>query len=176
MIDLKQFIRTIPDYPKAGIQYRDISTLLGDERAFMVAVDALAEPHTGGRIDAVAGIEARGFIVGGAVAYRLGVSFIPVRKGGKLPWQTIREEYELEYGSDAVEMHVDGVARGHRVLVVDDLIATGGTAMAASRLIEQLDAEVIGMSFIVELPDLGGSERLRAEGKSVHALVAFGGE
>lgn len=175
-IDLKDYIRTIPDYPRAGIQFRDITTLLGDADAFAHAIDRLVEPHAGAGVDAVAGIEARGFIVGGAVAHRLGVGFIPVRKSGKLPWHTIREEYELEYGSDAVEMHVDGAAEGHRVLLVDDLIATGGTAIAATRLIEQLGAEVVGVSFIIELPDLGGGDRLRALGKPVQALVAFAGD
>jgi len=176
MIDLAQYIRTIPDYPKPGILFRDITTLLGNGEAFAAAVDALAAPWTNGGVDLVAGIEARGFIIGGAVAYRLGLPFTPVRKRGKLPWRTIVEEYELEYGSDAVEMHVDGAARGHRVLLVDDLVATGGSAAAATRLIEQLQAEVIGISYLIDLPDLGGSARLRALGKKVHSLVAFEGD
>ncbi len=176
MIDLKSFIRTIPDYPRPGIQFRDVTTLLNDGEAFAAAVEAMAEPHLSGDIDAVAGIEARGFVLGGAVAYRLGVPFIAVRKEGKLPWHTVSETYELEYGHDAVEMHVDSAAEGHRILVIDDLIATGGTALAATRLIERLGAEVIGLTFLVELPDLEGSERLRALGKHVHALTAFTGE
>jgi adenine phosphoribosyltransferase len=176
MIDLKSFIRTIPDYPHPGIQFRDVTTLLNDAEAFATAIDAMAQPHLSRDIDAVAGIEARGFILGGAVAYRLGVPFIAVRKEGKLPWHTVTETYELEYGQDAVEMHVDSAAEGHRVLVIDDLIATGGTALAATRLIERLGAEVIGLTFLVELPDLKGGERLRAMGKQVHALTAFAGE
>lgn len=176
MTDLKSFIRTIPDYPRPGIQFRDVTTLLNDAQAFGTAVDAMAQPHLSHDIDAVAGIEARGFILGGAVAYRLGVPFIAVRKEGKLPWHTVGETYELEYGQDAVEMHVDSAAEGHRILVIDDLIATGGTAEAATRLIERLGAEVVGLSFLVELPDLKGSERLRAMGKQVHALVAFAGD
>ncbi len=176
MIDLKSYIRTIPDYPRAGIQFRDITTVLNDAQAFAATVDAMAQPHLAHDIDAVAGIEARGFILGGAVAYRLGLPFIAVRKEGKLPWHTVSESYELEYGHDAVEMHVDSAAEGHRVLVIDDLIATGGTALAATRLIERLGAEVIGLTFLVELPDLKGSDRLRAMGKQVHALTAFAGD
>jgi adenine phosphoribosyltransferase len=173
MIDLKSFIRTIPDCPRPGIQFRDVTTLLNDAQAFSAAIDAMAQPHLSHDIDAVAGIEARGFILGGAVAYRLGVPFIAVRKEGKLPWHTVTESYELEYGHDAVEMHVDSAAEGHRVLVIDDLIASGGTALAATRLIERLGAEVIGLSFLVELPDLKGSEKLRAMGQHVHAPTAF---
>ena len=176
MLDLKDYIRTIPDYPKPGIQFRDISTLLGHAEAYATAIDAIAQPHLGGDVDAVAGIEARGFIIAGAVAYRLGAPFIAVRKQGKLPWHTVREEYELEYGRDAVEMHVDSAAAGHRILLIDDLVATGGTALAATRLIEQLGARVIGLSFIIDLPALGGAERLRASGKSVQTLTAFAGE
>lgn len=176
MIDLKSFIRTIPDHPRPGIQFRDVTTLLNDGEAFATAIDAMAEPHTSGDIDAVAGIEARGFILGGAVAYRLGIPFIAVRKEGKLPWHTVTETYELEYGHDAVEMHIDGAAEAHRVLVIDDLIATGGTALAATRLIERLGAEVVGLTFLVDLPDLKGSERLRALGKQVHTLTEFAGE
>jgi len=176
MIDLKDHIRTIRDYPKTGIQFRDITTLLSDSEAFAATVNALAEPYSGGCADLVAGIEARGFIIGGAVAYRLGIPFVPVRKRGKLPWQTLTEEYELEYGSDAVEMHVDGAASHHKVLLIDDLVATGGTAAAATRLIERLEAEVIGISFVIELPALGGGDRLRKMGKTVHSLVTFEGE
>lgn len=173
---LKERIRTIPDYPKPGIQFRDITTLLGDPTAFRASIDALAAPWRNNGIDLIAGIEARGFIIGGAVAYALGLPFVPVRKRGKLPWHTIIEEYELEYGTDAVEMHVDAVASGHRMLLIDDLVATGGTAAAAVKLIEQLDADVAGISFIVELPALGGADRLRAMGKAVHALVSFEGD
>lgn len=176
MLDLADYIRTIPDYPRPGIQFRDISPLLGDAVAYATAVDAIAEPHVRRDIDAVAGVEARGFILGGAVAYRLGVPFIPVRKQGKLPWRTVSEAYELEYGHDAVEMHADSAAAGHRILVVDDLIATGGTALASARLVERLGATVVGCAFLVELPTLGGGERLRAEGWPVQALIAFEGE
>lgn len=174
-MDIKQVVRTIPDYPKPGIMFRDITTLLGDPRAFRRVVDELVQPHAGARIDKIAGIEARGFILGGAVAHQLSVGFVPVRKKGKLPWRTVRQDYELEYGVDAMEMHEDAVAKGERVLLIDDLIATGGTAGAALDLIEGLGGHVIGASFVIDLPELGGAEKLRRRGLAVQALCAFDG-
>ncbi len=174
--DLRAAIRTIPDFPKPGIQFRDVTTLMGDARAFDAAVSELAQPYRNADIAKVAGIEARGFILGGAVARELGVGFTPVRKRGKLPHDTLIEEYELEYGSDAVEIHVDALERGERVLVVDDLIATGGTAEAAIKLIRKAGGEIAGAAFVVDLPDLGGAVRIRNLGVDVHALVAFEGE
>lgn len=173
---IRAAIRTIPDYPKAGIQFRDVTTLLGDARAFRAAVDLMVHPWAGAKIDKVAGIEARGFILGGAVAHQLCIGFAPVRKRGKLPHQTLIEEYELEYGSDAVEIHIDAVEAGDRVLVVDDLIATGGTAEAAIRLLRRAGAEVLGAAFVIDLPDLGGARRIEALGVPVQALVTFEGE
>ena len=172
---LRAAIRTIPDYPKPGILFRDITTLLGDAAALRQAVEELAAPFEGQGIAKVAGIEARGFIVGGAVAARLGVGFVPLRKKGKLPHATRAVEYALEYGSDCIEMHVDAVAPGERVLLIDDLIATGGTALAAIALLREASAEVAGAGFIVDLPDLGGADRVRAAGAPVTALVSFEG-
>ncbi len=173
---LKSRIRTIPDYPRPGIQFRDITTLLKDPFGFRKLVDDLVQPFAGSRIDAVAGIEARGFIIGGAVAYQLSTGFIPVRKKGKLPWDTIGQDYELEYGTDCVEIHRDAVVPGETVLLVDDLIATGGTALATLDLLRQAGAEIVGCSFVVDLPDLGGRKRLEKEGVSVLTLVEFEGE
>ncbi len=173
---LKSRIRTIPDYPKPGIQFRDITTLLQDPFGFRKLVDDLVQPFAGKCIDAVAGIEARGFIIGGAVAYQLSTGFIPVRKKGKLPWETIGLDYELEYGTDRIEIHRDAVTEGQVVLVVDDLIATGGTALATVDLLRQAGAEIVGCSFVVELPDLGGRKRLEKEGVRVLTLVEFEGE
>ncbi len=174
-MDLKNAIRTIPDYPKTGIMFRDITTLLGDARAFRETIDRLVAPHRGARIDKVAGIEARGFILGGAVAHQLSVGFVPVRKRGKLPHTTLEEEYELEYGLDAIEIHVDAVGPGDRVLVVDDLVATGGTAAAAVSLLRKAGAKVVGCAFVVDLPDLEGADRIRAMDVPVTALVSFEG-
>ena len=174
-MDFKTVIRTIPDYPKPGIMFRDITTLLGNPRAFRRAVDELVQPYAGAKIDAVAGLEARGFILGGAVAHQLGVGFIPVRKKGKLPFSVIGEDYQLEYGTDRVEIHTDAIKPGEKVLLVDDLIATGGTAMAGIRLLERAGAQVIGCSFVIDLPELGGADKLRALGMPVSALVAFEG-
>lgn len=174
-MDFRDFIRTIPDYPKPGIMFRDITTLLRDPTAFGAAVDQLAAPYIHAGIDKVAGIEARGFILGGAVAHRLNAGFAPVRKKGKLPWRTLSEQYALEYGVDAVEMHEDALAAGESVLLIDDLIATGGTALAALALVEKLGGRVIGARFVIDLPELGGMERLLARGLSAAALCAFAG-
>jgi adenine phosphoribosyltransferase len=172
---LRDAIRTIPDYPRPGIMFRDITTLLGDARAFRQAVDALVQPFAGRKVDKVAGIEARGFILGGAVAHQLSAGFVPLRKRGKLPHRTLAVEYALEYGLDAMEIHDDACAAAERVLLIDDLIATGGTAEAAVRLLRQTGAEVIAACFVVDLPELGGAERLRALGVPVSTLVAFEG-
>jgi adenine phosphoribosyltransferase len=174
-MNIKDAIRTIPDYPKPGIMFRDITTLLGEARAFRTVVDQLVQPYAGIRIDKVVAIEARGFILGGAVAHQLSVGFAPVRKKGKLPWRTIGQPYELEYGVDTMEMHDDALKAGDQVLIVDDLIATGGTAIAAVRLIERLGAKAMGASFVIDLPDLGGAAKLRALGLGVEALCAFEG-
>ncbi len=174
-MDLKDAIRTVPDYPKPGVMFRDITTLLGNPRALRVAIDRLVEPYVGAGIDKVAGIEARGFVLGGAVAHQLSVGFAPVRKKGKLPWRTLRQDYQLEYGVDSVEMHEDALTQGEKVLIIDDLIATGGTALAAVKLIEGLGATVVGASFVIDLPDLGGMQKLRDLGLRTEALCAFEG-
>src|ERR1043166_7114117 len=174
-MDFASTIRSIPDYPKAGIIFRDITTLLGNPRAFRAAVDALVQPYAGVRIDKVAGIEARGFILGGAVAHQLSRGFIPVRKKGKLPHTVIGEDYDLEYGKDRVEIHSDAVSSGDHVILVDDLIATGGTAFAAIKLLERAGATVVGCCFVIDLPELGGADKIRALGKDVTTLVAFEG-
>ena len=170
---LRQSIRTIADYPKPGIQFRDITTLLRDRRAFEITIEELASPWLGQRIDKVAGIKARGFILGGAVAHRLKCGFIPIRKRGKLPHETVRVAYSLEYGVDEMEMHKDAIDQGERVLLLDDLIATGGTATAAGQLLRSAGAEVISAAFVIDLPVLGGAARLRAAGIPVQALLAF---
>ncbi len=168
-------IRTIPDYPKKGILFRDITTLLGDARAFRRAVDELVQPWAGTKIDKVAGIEARGFILGGAVAHQLSAGFVPIRKKGKLPHVTVSVAYSLEYGVDEMEMHADAVAKGERVILVDDLIATGGTAEAAVKLLKQMGADVVAACFVIDLPDLGGARKLEALGVPVRTLVTFDG-
>ena len=175
-MDLKSAIRTIPDYPKPGIMFRDVTTLIGDARAFRVAVDRMVQPWAGAKIDRVAGTEARGFILGGAVAHQLSVGFTPVRKRGKLPHRTLIEEYELEYGQDAIEIHVDAIEENDRVLLVDDLIATGGTAEASIRLLRRAGATVVGAAFVIDLPDLGGAKRIEAMGVPVSSLVQYEGE
>ncbi|HXI86900.1 MAG TPA: adenine phosphoribosyltransferase [Parvularculaceae bacterium] len=175
-MDLKAIIRTIPDYPKPGILFRDITTLLTNARGFRRAIDELVQPLAGAKIDKVAGIEARGFILGGAIAHQLSIGFVPIRKKGKLPHKTYSESYELEYGVDQVEMHVDAIGKGDKVLLVDDLIATGGTAAAAVRLIERAGGAVVLCSFIIDLPDLGGSAKLKSMGKEVVSLIEFEGE
>lgn len=175
MRDLKGLIRSIPDYPKPGIMFRDVTTLLGDAQGFKAAIAQMAEPWRTRPVDAVAGIEARGFIIGGAIAYRLGCGFIPIRKKGKLPWKTIGQEYTLEYGVDVIEMHEDACRPGERILIVDDLIATGGTAEAAVKLVRRSQGEVVGATFIIDLPELGGTAKLSAHGIQSHALMAFEG-
>ena len=174
--DVKSYIRTIPDFPKPGIQFRDVTTLFSDPRGFRVAIDQLLHPYAGIRIDKVAGLEARGFILGGAVAHQLSVGFVPVRKKGKLPGATISQDYALEYGTATMELHDDAIQAGERVLIVDDLLATGGTAEAGVKLIEKLGGEVVSLAFIIDLPDLGGRARLEKLGLDVHALCAFEGD
>jgi adenine phosphoribosyltransferase len=173
--DLKAAIRTIPNYPKPGIMFRDITTLLGNARAFRRAVDELVQPWAGSKIDKVAGIEARGFILGGAVAHQVSAGFVPIRKKGKLPHTTVRIAYSLEYGLDEMEMHEDAVVKGERVILVDDLIATGGTAEGAVKLLRQMGAQVLAACFIVDLPALGGAEKLRKLEVPVRTLVSFEG-
>jgi adenine phosphoribosyltransferase len=173
--DLKATIRTIPDYPKPGIMFRDITTLLGNARAFRRAVDELVQPWAGSKIDKVAGIEARGFILGGAVAHQVSAGFVPIRKKGKLPHTTVRIAYSLEYGIDEMEMHEDALGRGDRVILVDDLIATGGTAEGAVKLLRQLGADVLAACFIVDLPELGGADKLRKLDVPVRTLLSFEG-
>jgi len=173
--DLKASIRSIPDYPQPGIIFRDITTLLGDARAFRRSVDELVHPYAGRKVDKIAGIEARGFILGGAVAHQLSAGFVPIRKKGKLPHETVRVAYSLEYGLDEMEMHRDAVKAGEHVILVDDLIATGGTATAAASLLRQMGAEILAACFVVDLPDLGGRAKLEALGIDVRTLVAFEG-
>jgi adenine phosphoribosyltransferase len=173
---IRNAIRTIPDYPKPGIQFRDVTTLLKDARAFRAAIDAMVMPWAGAKIDKVAGIEARGFILGGAVAHQLSVGFTPIRKKGKLPARTLAEDYALEYGTDTVEIHTDAVAETERVLLVDDLIATGGTAEASIKLLRRAGADVVGATFVIDLPDLGGAQRIEALGVPCASLVSFDGE
>jgi len=174
-MNLAQAIRTIPDYPKPGIMFRDITTLLGDAEAFRAAVDALTDPFRKAGITKVAGIEARGFILGGAVAHQLGAGFVPLRKRGKLPGETYAVEYALEYGVDAMEIHVDALIHGDKTMLIDDLIATGGTAVAAVELLRRAGADVVAAGFVIDLPDLGGAEKLKALDVPVSSLVAFGG-
>ncbi len=173
--DLSQHIRTIPDYPKPGILFRDITTLLGHAGAFRRAIDELVQPYAGAKIDKIAGMEARGFILGGAVAHQLSAGFVPIRKKGKLPHETLSVAYSLEYGVDEMEMHRDGVLKGERVLLVDDLIATGGTAEGAVKLLRSAGAEVVAAVFVIDLPDLGGAAKLKALGVPVRTLIAFEG-
>ncbi len=173
--DLRAAIRSIPDYPKPGITFRDITTLLGNARAFRRSVDELVQPWAGGKIDKVAGIEARGFILGGAVAHQLSSGFVPIRKKGKLPYKRVTIGYSLEYGSDEMEMHEDAVTPGEKVILVDDLIATGGTAEGAVKLLRQLGADVLAACFIVDLPELGGADKLRKLDVPVRTLMRFEG-
>ena len=172
---LRAAIRTIPDYPKPGILFRDITTLLGNPQAFRRAIDELVHPYAGTKIDKIAGIEARGFILGGAMAHQLSAGFIPIRKKGKLPHAKVSIAYSLEYGIDEMEMHEDAVTKGERVILVDDLIATGGTAEGAIKLLQKIGANVVAACFVIDLPDLGGAQKIRDLGVPVRTLVAFGG-
>ena len=172
---IKTLIRTIPHYPKQGIMFRDITTLLKDAAGLKLAIQDIVKRYKGQKIDKVAGIESRGFIVGAPVAYELGVGFVPIRKKGKLPAETIGHDYELEYGADRIEIHVDAIARGDRVLLIDDLIATGGTAQAAATLIRKMGGEVVECCFVIDLPEIGGRKRLEKQGHKVHTLVEFEG-
>lgn len=175
-MDIKALIRTIPDYPKPGVMFRDITTLLKDPAGFRLTIGELAGRYRGRRIDKVAAIESRGFIVGAPLALQLGAGFVPLRKRGKLPAETVGHDYALEYGVDRIEMHVDAIYAGEQILVVDDLIATGGTAEAAVRLIESAGARVVECCFVIALPDLGGRKRLEGLGHPVFALVEFAGD
>ena len=175
MQDLKSLIRSIPDYPKPGIMFRDVTTLLGDPAGFRAAIEQMAAPYKNAGVQGVAGIEARGFILGGAIADKLGCGFVPFRKKGKLPWKTIGQEYTLEYGVDIIEMHEDAIDPGERILIVDDLIATGGTAEAAVKLVKRSGGVIVGATFIIDLPELGGMKKLAVLGVKGHALMAFEG-
>ena len=175
---IKSKIRTVPDYPKKGIIFRDITTLIKDPVGFRLVIDSLTQRYIAGDVnfDVIVGIESRGFIIGGALSYTLGRGFVPIRKKGKLPAETIKHEYELEYGTDVIEIHKDAIKKGDRVLLVDDLLATGGTAMAAAALIEKLGGSVSEMAFIVDLPDVGGRKKIEAKGYKVFALTEFEGD
>lgn len=172
---VEDYIRTIVDFPHEGIMFRDVTTLFADPRGFRMAVDQMLHPYAGVRIDKVVGLEARGFILGGAIAHQLSVGFVPIRKKGKLPGATISEAYTLEYGEAVVEVHDDAITAGEKILVVDDLLATGGTAEAGIKLVERLGGEIIACSFVIDLPELGGRKKLEAMGMDVHALCAFDG-
>jgi adenine phosphoribosyltransferase len=175
MKTVQDYIRTIPDFPHEGIMFRDVTTLFSDPRGFRLAIDQLLHPYVGVKIDKVVGLEARGFILGGAIAHQLSVGFVPVRKAGKLPGKVISQDYTLEYGQATVELHDDAIAAGEKILVIDDLLATGGTAEAGIKLIERLGGEIVGCSFIIDLPELGGRKRLEALGIDVKALCTFDG-
>ncbi|UWQ21383.1 adenine phosphoribosyltransferase [Jannaschia sp. W003] len=172
---VRDYIRTIPDFPHAGILFRDVTTLFADPRGMRLAVDQMLDPFAGRTIDAVAGLEARGFILGGAIAHQLGTGFVPLRKKGKLPGPTYQQDYALEYGQATLEVHRDALEPGTRVLMVDDLLATGGTAEAGIALLRRLGAEVVASAFVIDLPELGGRARLEAAGMPVHALCEFEG-
>lgn len=172
---IKKLIRTIPDYPKPGIMFRDITTLIKDRNGLKLIVNEFRDRYAGLKIDKVAGIESRGFIIGSPLAYELGVGFIPIRKKGKLPAKTIGCDYELEYGTDRIEIHEDAISAGERILLVDDLIATGGTAEAAITLIKKCGGNIVECSFVVELPELGGKKRLEKMGASIFSLTVFEG-
>jgi len=173
---IKSRIRTIKDYPKEGIMFRDFTTLLQDPVGFTISVDELFNRYKDMKIDKVAGIESRGFIMGGALSYLLGVGFVPIRKQGKLPFETIGQDYELEYGTDRIEIHTDAINPGEKVLIVDDLIATGGTAEAAVKLVQEMNGEVVECCFVIDLPDIGGRARLEAMGQKVFAQCEFEGD
>lgn len=172
---IKDLIRTIPDYPETGILFRDITTLLEDPGGFRLTIDEMLKPLMGLKISKVAGIEARGFIIGGAIAYELGVGFVPIRKKGKLPWDVISQDYQLEYGTDTVEIHTDSIKPGETILLVDDLLATGGTVCAAIELVQRSQGKVVGCSFIVDLPDLGGQEKVLDRDIPMFSLCEFEG-
>lgn len=175
MKTVKDYIRTIVDFPHEGILFRDVTTLFADPRGFRMCIDQLLHPYAGKRIDKVVGLEARGFILGGAVAHQLGCGFVPIRKKGKLPGAVISEEYKLEYGEAVVEVHDDAITAGETILLVDDLLATGGTAEAGIKLVERLGGEIMGCAFVVDLPELGGRKKLEAMGMAVHVLCEFEG-
>ncbi|MBU1974857.1 MAG: adenine phosphoribosyltransferase [Nanoarchaeota archaeon] len=173
---LKSLVRTIPDWPKKGIQFRDITTLLNDPKGYHLLIEELTKRYKDNKPDVIAGIEARGFILGGALAYTLGVGFVPIRKKGKLPGETVSQEYELEYGTDKIEMHKDAIKPGQKVLIVDDLIATAGTSIAAVKLVKQLGGNILECVFIIELPELQGRAKLEKECKKIFCLFEFEGE
>ncbi len=173
---IKSKIRSIPDFPKKGIIFRDITTLLNDKDGFRMTVDAFIRRYCHMQIDYIAGIEARGFLIGGAIAYELRKGLVPIRKEGKLPYETVSHEYELEYGTDTIEVHIDAVKPGDRVLIIDDLLATGGTSLASAKLIEKLGGKVVELGFIVDLPDVGGHKRIKEAGYDLFTLVHFEGE
>ncbi|WP_370334897.1 adenine phosphoribosyltransferase [Parvularcula marina] len=175
MVDLKAAVRAIPDFPKPGIVFRDVTTLMGDPLAFSETIDLLCDAYKAHEIDQIAGIEARGFVFGAALAHRLGIGFVPVRKKGKLPGDTYSQTYDLEYGQDTLEMHKDALTQGQRVLMIDDLLATGGTALAALDLVEKAGGKVVGAAFVVDLPELGGRKKLEARGLDVLTLIEFEG-
>jgi len=175
-MDIKDSIRTIPDFPKPGIQFRDVTTLFGDPQAFRIAIDLLLHPYAGLAIDKVVGLEARGFILGGAIAHQLSVGFVPIRKAGKLPGDVLSEDYTLEYGEATMEMHDIAVSKGERVLIVDDLIATGGTCEAGVKLLRRAGAQIVSCAFIIDLPALGGRKLVESLDVEVHTLCEFEGD
>lgn len=172
---IKDYIRTVVDFPHEGIFFRDVTTLFSDPKGFRMAVDQMLHPYAGERIDKVVGLEARGFILGGAIAHQLGTGFVPIRKKGKLPGSTISQQYKLEYGEAIIELHDDAIEAGEMILLVDDLLATGGTAEAGIRLIERLGGQIISCNFIIDLPELGGRKKLEDMGMDVHVLCQFDG-
>ena len=173
---LKSMIRNIPDFPKKGIIFRDITTLIKNPEGFKIVIDAFTDKYSNINIDKIVGLEARGFILGGALAYNLGKGFIPARKKGKLPHNTESFEYELEYGTDTIEIHVDAIEKGDRVLIIDDLLATGGTALAGAKLVEKLGGEVVEIGFVIDLPDVGGNKRLKEAGYNIFTMCEFEGD
>ena len=175
-MSIRSLIRTVPHYPKRGVMFRDITTLLKDPVGFRITINEFVHRYTAVRVDRIAAIESRGFIIGAALAFQLGVGFVPIRKKGKLPAETIGHDYQLEYGSDRIEIHVDAISEGDRILLVDDLIATGGTAEAAVKLIEQMGGEIIECCFVIDLPGLGGRKRLEKLGQKVFTLCEFEGD
>ena len=174
-MDLTKYIRTVPNFPEPGIMFRDVTTLFAEPVAFKAMIEQFNQKFTNIDIDYIGGIDARGFIIGAALALTREIGFVPVRKKGKLPYDTIAEDYALEYGTATLELHTDAVSTGSKVLIVDDLIATGGTAIAAVNLFRQLNADVVGSAFLVDLPDLGGADKLRELDVNVTSLCAFGG-